>query len=324
MGNRMSNLLRVGIIGLGSRWAKHYKPALLNMSERFQIRVVCDHVQERALSEARQLACACAAGPTELLARDDVDALLLLGRQWYRLWPLELACKLGKPVYCSSSLEEDDVHADALQRQIQQAGISVMLGLSPRFAPATLRLKDLLASRLGAPRLLLCETSQRQSMRQPKVNSRPPSRFLGSASIALVDWCLWLLDSKPLQVQATGLDDLTWSTFLLECADDKGIQITRHRGPGVRRNLRLQVVAQRGSATVELPDQLSWSGAHSEHCQKMLGQRPLAEVLLEHFWQVVRGGATPEPSFGDAYRALGLLRAATRSRAEGRRISVTS
>ena len=64
----------VGIIGLGSRWAKHYKPALLNLSERFQIRVVCDHVQERALSEARLLGCASAAGPTELLTRDDVDA----------------------------------------------------------------------------------------------------------------------------------------------------------------------------------------------------------------------------------------------------------
>jgi predicted dehydrogenase len=44
-------------------------------------------------------------------------------------------------------------------------------------------------------------------------------------------------------------------------------------------------------------------------------------MLLEHFWQTIQGGAIPEPSFADAYRALGLLRAAAQSRAEGRRVA---
>ena len=64
-----------------------------------------------------------------------------------------------------------------------------------RFAPATLRLKELIATRLGAPRLIFChkrlhldETSQRGTVN--------PSR---SEFVEQIDWCRYVVDREPSQ-----------------------------------------------------------------------------------------------------------------------------
>ena len=48
----MTKLLRVGIIGLGRRWQKRYRPALLELRDRFEARVLCDEIYQRAINEA--------------------------------------------------------------------------------------------------------------------------------------------------------------------------------------------------------------------------------------------------------------------------------
>ena len=99
--NGMAKLLRVGVIGLGPRWQKRYKPALLAMRHRFRVALLCDAVPQRALREAKLLGCRAVGGPTALVEDDTVEAILLLDPSWYRLWPLEVACRIGKPVLCA-------------------------------------------------------------------------------------------------------------------------------------------------------------------------------------------------------------------------------
>src|SRR5262249_11493146 len=64
--------------------------------------------------------------------------------------------------------------------------------------------------------------------------------------------------------------------------------------------------------------------AEGRHAQALGGERPPEQVLLEQFHQALREGRPPEPGFEDAYRVLGWLRVAARSRAEGRRVAVSS
>ena len=71
----MSTRLRVGVIGLGRRW-RRYRHALEALRKRVAVRAVCYQVARRAEDEARRLGCAAAAGPADLLERDDVDAAL--------------------------------------------------------------------------------------------------------------------------------------------------------------------------------------------------------------------------------------------------------
>ncbi len=320
----MGERLRVGVIGLGPRWQKRYKPALRALRKQFELRALCGQVQHRAALEAKRLGCDAVDGPTQLLERDDVEAVLLLDTQWFRLWPVEQACRLGKPVFCCSSLELDDAHADVLHQHARASRVPVVMEMLPRFAWVSSRLRELFEGELGTPRLLLCNLTQaRGSLRHSK--RRQTSRLcelLGSAGITLVDWCLWLLGGKPQKVLATGSEGLGFGSVLLELSDGRAVQITRHRGPGPRRALRLEVVTERSVATAQLPRQLTWITPDGQHSHRPVRPVPLGRVLLENFWQIVRGSIPAEPSLADAYRALGYLRAAAESWQQGRRITL--
>ena len=324
----MEKILRVGIIGVGRRWQKRYRPALRTLRTALRISSVCDQVQERAAREAKRLGCSAAAGPTQLLERDDVDAVLLLSTQWFRLWPLEHACRLGKPVFCGCSLEWDDAYADALYRQIQERRLPVVMEMPLRSMPITARLRGLFGAELGAPRLLLCEvvrsgktTGGYPAVRMPDLD--PVADLLGGAGITLLDWCAGLLGGEPVNVSARSLPAVGFSSLFLEFAGGRGVQIVLHkqkrqRGVRERPAVRLRAQAERGWALVALPNQLSWSTRGGVQSHTLRNHRRLAAQLLEHFCGVVRGRDPPEPAFEDVYRLLGWLRLAVRSRDEGR------
>src|SRR5437016_1224742 len=121
----MAERLRIGVIGLGRRWQTRYRPALLALRDRYALRSVTDPCLMRAAVAAREFGCPAASGVLALLDAD-VDAVLLLGRPWYRLWPLEQACRLGRPVYLGTSLAADDARADDVVRQVRVANLPVM------------------------------------------------------------------------------------------------------------------------------------------------------------------------------------------------------
>src|SRR2546422_237927 len=119
--------VQIGVIGLGRLWRKRYKPALARMGDCFQVRAVCDQVQAVAEMEGKRLGCQAVLGPTALLENKDVHALLLVDSQWFGLWPIEVACRLGKPVYCCGSPAEEGNHAEALVQQVRDSRLPVMV-----------------------------------------------------------------------------------------------------------------------------------------------------------------------------------------------------
>src|SRR5689334_21945707 len=138
----MTQPLRVGVIGLGGRWQRRYKPALNALKRHFEVRALCDQVQHRAEREARLLGCDAVMSVNSLIQSEDIEAVLLLEPQWYGLWPVEQLCRKGKPVYCGYSLEYDDAHADALLEQARACGLPVLVEMLPRAAPVADRLRD--------------------------------------------------------------------------------------------------------------------------------------------------------------------------------------
>src|SRR4051812_31383214 len=96
--------LRVGVVGLGRLWEARHKPAPAKMPDRFTVVAVYDQVARRAEIEAVQLSCEPVDGLIALIDRPDVDVVYLLTPQWFGLHPIEVACSLGKPVYCALPL----------------------------------------------------------------------------------------------------------------------------------------------------------------------------------------------------------------------------
>jgi predicted dehydrogenase len=306
----MTNPLRVGVIGLGRRWRKRYRPALRALHDRFRVHALYDQVQQRALLEAQRLHCDAAAGLTELFERDDLDAVMLIDAQWFGLWPLELACRVGKPVFCCTGLDRDDVHADAIYQQVQASQLPVMVEMAPRQAPATARVRELLHTELGAARLVVCESVR--PAREPRRQLLGQKPGFASVGIPLVDWCVSLLGAEPLRAQADGVDTLGFARLLLEFPEGRTAQLTRWTAPHTRRSLRLRLVAERGSASIVPPGRVEWSGACGRHTHTLRCRQPLGPALLEQFHRAVTERQPPQPSLGDAYRALRWLRAASR------------
>jgi predicted dehydrogenase len=302
-------LLQVGVIGLGRQWRQRYKPALRALRDRFGVRLLCDQVNGLAVREARSLGCDAVLGPSELLESNEVEAVLLLDAQWFGLWPLEQACRAGKPVFCLDALALPEDHLDHVLRQVQECRLPVMTELAPRHAWATEALRELLAGPLGRARGVVCDFFRPQ----PGVDASGP------VDVALADWCAHVLGAEPASVLAAGTDDGGFASLLLEFPDERRAQLTGWRAPVVWHPPRLQVVAERGWARVELPARLWWTDAEGRHSETRR-RPPLEQVLLERFARSVHDGQPPHPSLEDACRAVAWLHAAERSRAEGRRV----
>src|SRR5690606_10840697 len=148
--------LRVGVVGVGRAWETRHMPALRSLADRFEVCAVCDPVQHRAVQVAKQFDATVYDGFRALMDRDDIDAVLLLSSRFYGPTPIFAACEFSKAIYCAAALELDGQQATELRDRVQASGIAFMAEFACRLSPATLRLKELLATRLGKPRLLFC------------------------------------------------------------------------------------------------------------------------------------------------------------------------
>lgn len=302
----MATPLAVGVIGLGRRWQKRYRPALEKLPELFEVRALCDEVHQRALNEAYRLGCAAMAGPTELI-ESDVEAILLLDPGWYRLWPLEAAARAGKPVFCCATPDLDEDHADAVCRRVRESRLPVALELALRSAPALLRLRELLVAHLGPARLIVAEAVQPSS----------------ASMLGLLDCCADLLAGEPTSVTAAGDPGGGLDTLCLTFPQGQALQLTRWHGQGARQGMRLRVAAEHGLATIELPDRVEWNDANGRY-REVRRRRPHGARLLRQFHQALTTGRPPRPSLDEAERVRSWLEAARRSREEGRRVELTS
>jgi predicted dehydrogenase len=334
--------LRLGLIGLGNAWERRYRPALRALADRFEVRGVCDPVAHRAELVASEFGATSVDGFQVLVQREDIDALLLLATGWYGSLPVLAACETGKALYLGSGW---DVKSDEVRRingRVEAAGIACMAGLPRRQSPATLRLKELTATSLGAPRLLFCH----RRLSRPKRRCGPPRRT-GRRSIErelaeLVDWCRYLVGSDPSSVtgmtwhggRARGEDYRMMSLHFSE-RDQPGsgpvAQISCGRyipaqwaeAVTYRPLAALQISCERGIAFVDLPASLVWFDEAGRHQESLEDECPVGEQLLAQFHRIATGScAKTASSLDDVYRALFIVEQAAKSHRQGQRIAL--
>jgi predicted dehydrogenase len=290
----MTNPLRVGVIGLGPRWRRQYRPALGSLREQFEISAVCDQVHERAARAAKRLGCAAAGGPTDLLERKDVDALLLLDAQWHGLWAAELACRAGKPAFCCppAALAADE--GESVRRQADASRVPVMLALPLRVLPAAARLRELLAGALGQPQLVLgCAGATAAGTELSLLD--------------LLDWSATLFAAPATPVTRVVTPAL--SSVVLEYGTGRSAQLTTYRAPAPAGPVRLEVIAERGRAVLQTPDRLSWADAEGRHTHRPPRSGSPARALLEQFYRVAAQVEAPSPGLAELAPLLGWLSA---------------
>jgi predicted dehydrogenase len=334
--------LRVGIIGLGDGWQPRHRPALRALADRFEVRAVCAPVAARAEQAAREFGADFVEGYRALAVRTDVDAVLILSPQWYGPLPILAACDAGKAVYCATTLDLPPEKATLVRQRVEDSGVAFVAEFPRRHAPATIRLKELIATCLGQPRLLFCH--HRLSVEPAQHAARAGEMSLEDrALLELVDWCRYVVGREPTSVMGVAHR----SERLADSYDYRMMNLdfsaTGQTGGGTMAQIScghympstwteavafrppagMQVVCERGVAFVDLPSMVTWFDQAGRHLESLEHERPVGEQLLLHFHRAVTSLVRQTSQLDDAFRSLAVVQAAEKSAASERRVRLT-
>ncbi|MBN2022577.1 MAG: Gfo/Idh/MocA family oxidoreductase [Pirellulales bacterium] len=334
--------IRVGLVGVGEAWPRRQGPALRALIDRFEVRAICEPVGHRARQVAAEFHAQAVDGFQTLAQREDIDAVLVFSPGWFGALPIRAACAAGKAIYCGAGLELHLAEAQRIRREVEEAGVAFMAEFVRRHAPATLRLKELVATRLGEPRLVFCH--QRLGA-DGCLNGADPAQCrhpIRKELVELVDWCCYVVGREPTHV-----------TGLLHAGDGKSaeadyqmlsLDFSERASPGsgplaqiscgcyipaawreavsYRPLAALQVSCANGVAFVDLPSTLIWFDEAGRHQESLDSERPVDEQLLTQFHRAVTSLVRKTADLDDAFRALVIVEEAWRSAAEGQRLEL--
>jgi predicted dehydrogenase len=302
-------MLRIGLIGLGPDWEQHYRPALEGLTRRLRIAAVYDTVASRAEQLALEFGAVPCTGLRRLLDRPDVAAVLLLDTAWHGESPLQMAVDYGKPTFLGGGCRLGRARMEELHARAQAAGVLIVPELRLRATPASMRLRELTATRLGPVESLRVELGASAAETLP-----------GTLAAAL-DWCAYAAQSTPCDLEDVAAPHAAAGRELT-------VRFRRHTTQGAPVSAVVRVTASiadgdwcgvppihvrvecaNGSVDVTSPSELSWrSGSETVH-ERLTSERPSGEVLLGHFARRIVGGLVPVPDLEDLCRPLRLLEA---------------
>ncbi len=324
--------LRIGVIGQGRDWQSRYLPALRSMRDRFQVVGVYNSVSVLADAAARDLDAERFDSFRAVSENPSLDAVLVLEDDWYKLMPLLAACDYGKGVFCGAELNLDFGTANRIRDRIHSSGIAFMTEFPRRFAPATLRLKELIATRLGRPRLLFCHrrlACESKDFRNSKSLDARSQREL----IELVDWCNYIVAAPPSWVQAIkhcapqspqsadyqilslgfGVPESDPKAILAQISCGAYIPEVWHEAIAYRPPAAIQVCCEKGVAFVDLPSTLVWFDEAGRHQETLDTELPVGQQMLGQFHRAITALVRKANDLEDTCRALNILDLARKS-----------
>lgn len=174
----------IGIFGAGSI-LDAYAPALLENSERCTVKAVCVTSAEKSGARIREKL-----GPDvavceswdEMLARDDIDAVIINLPHDLHLAATEAAAKAGKHVLCEKVMARSVEECQAMIDICKEMGVSLVIGHDRRYFPDWKALKDIIDSgALG--QILFYKLEHNQNVIFPKNSWVFKSERLGGGAI---------------------------------------------------------------------------------------------------------------------------------------------
>ncbi len=330
--------LRLGLIGLSSDWQHRHFPALRMLQDRFEVRGVYSSVSAFSESVARDFDAQRYDGFREMLRSDNIDAIMMLEGDWYGVAPLVAACDYGKAIYCGSEVDFDPQRAAHLKQLVDGAGVAFMAEFPRRYAPASLRLKELIATRLGAPQILFCHRRLTCNQGDTQRNRRSLAARADRELMELIDWCCFIVGREPRSIQsvyhcahqadnafvtaggaATDYQSLSLdlsadgappSSTIAQISCGAYIPPAWQEAIAFRPPAAVQVCCQNGLAFVDLPNSLIWFDEAGRHQESLESELAVGQQLLTQFHRAVTSLVRKMGDLEDVYRSLRLLQAA--------------
>ena len=333
--------LRIGVIGQGRDWQSRYLPTLRSMRDRFQVVGVYNSVSVLADAAARDLDSERFDSFRAIAESPALDAVLVLEDDWYRLMPLFAACEYGKGIFCGAELKLDFGTAIHIRDKIHASGIAFMTEFPRRFAPATLRLKELIATRLGRPRLLFCHRRLARESKEVR-NVRSLDARSQRELMELVDWCNYIVADAPEWVQAIrhctpqstqnadyqilslgfGTPETDPNGILAQISCGAYIPEVWHEAIAYRPPAAIQVCSEKGVAFVDLPSTLVWFDEAGRHQETLDTELPVGQQMLGQFHRAITALVRKANDLEDTCRALKILDLAKKSTESHSRVAI--
>jgi len=334
--------IRVGLVGLGDQWQARHRPALKSLQDRFEVRAICCEIAQKAEKTASEFNAIALDGFRSMVQRDDIDAVMALSTDWVGPLPILAACEAGKAVYSSSALDIAPEQVETVRQRVDASGIAFMAELPRRYAAATLRLKELIATKLGRPLMMFCHERLPTERQTDRLRRGHYCALTMRNLMELVDWCCYVVDTNPQSVlssihtPATHKGEAFYQMVNLQFPENNGFpgasaqMSLGHYFPeqwvdalAYRRPPSLQVFCENGIAFVELPSQLVWFDDAGQHTESLEADGSVGEQMLRHFYRSITSLLRNTSDLADAYRAMVVATTATLSAQQDRRIPLT-
>jgi predicted dehydrogenase len=335
--------LRVGLVGLGDNWQNRHRPALHALSDRFEVKAICCEIAKRSEQAAKEFNAVPMDGFRAMVERSDIDAVLTLSPDWVGPLPMLAACEAGKAVFSSAALDIAPDQVDEVRRRVDQSGVAFMAELPKRYAPATLRLRELIATRLGPPRLMFCHERMPAEAQSNRLRRGEYCPLVWRHLMESIDWCSYIIGRPPSSVcsalheEHTTQRDAFYQMLNLEFSAELPGQSpvmsqmsVGHYIPerwsdalAYRRPASIQICCERGVAFVDLPSTVIWFDDAGQHTESLDSDMPVGEQMLSLFYRAVTSLVRRSTDLVDTYRAMRVVIAANESVATGLRQQLT-
>ncbi|HEY7132411.1 MAG TPA: inositol 2-dehydrogenase [Candidatus Limnocylindrales bacterium] len=331
-------MIGVAVLGAGRIGRIHAANAAAN--PRARLVVVSDPIAAAAESLASQLDCEATTDSAAVIARADVDAVVI-GTPSDTHVPLMLAAaRAGKAALCEKPIDEDIGRADAAIDELDRLGTPVMMAFNRRFDPTNARIRQAIeAGEIGDVRQVLITS------RDPGL---PPRDYLAHSGGIFRDMVIhdfdttrFLLGEEPVELFAIAsrlvdpelvaeFDDHDTVTVALRTESGRQAVISCCREAVFGYDQRVEVF---GSGGMLQNDNLRPSTIRRSTASETDAREPYLAFFLERYAEAYRNeleaflvaldtGAAMPTSPRDGRQALRLADAAIESVRTGRAIRV--
>ena len=263
---------------------------------------------------------------------------------WHLIGPVRSqswrACDAGKAVYSSAALDISPDQLVQIRERVDKSGIAFMAELPRRHSPATIRLKELMATRLGPARLLFCHERLAVEKQSDRLRRGDYCPLVWRNFMEQIDWCRYIIGTEPTSVTSSiheqhdekkdifyqmasltfaPIDEKT-TTPLAQLSIGHYIPERWQHALSYRRPASIQVCCENGMAFIDLPSTLVWFDEGGEHTEALEADRSVGEQMLCQFHRAVTSLVRKTSDLEDAYRALKVMLLAHQSAESGQRM----
>ena len=289
------------------------------LNDRFDVRAVFNPTVRLAENIASEFQADVVDGFRAMVSRCDIDAVMVLQQTWLKQLPIVAAARCGKAIYWADGYDLSTVADAGLIKHFEDSGVSMMIELPYRFAAATLRLKELIATRIGTPELIICHR-----------NVDPDDHV---EWLQLIDWCRYIAGIDDATVTSRAHRDSSGESLYrnLVIVDRRqnasvhiygGRHLSRHAlgaecavAATHQTPSSLQVICQNGVAFIDPPHSLVWFDRGGRTIESLDTEMPIGQLLLSQFHRRVTGLLRNVTDINDLHASAKILTAATRCEA---------